>query len=168
MNWLDIVIIVLLAVPTFMGLKAGIIKALFTVAGVIVGVVLAGRFSDSLAGVLTFISDPGIAKAVAFAIILIVVMIIATIAAKLVKWAVSAVLLGWVNHLGGAILGLVLGFVFCGAVLTMWVNYLGIGDSIADSILTRIMLNGFPLVLGLLPAEFDSVRDFFEKASGGK
>ena len=162
MNWLDIVIIVLLAVPTFIGLKAGIIKALFTVAGVIVGVVLAGRFSDSLAGVLTFISDPGIAKAVAFAIILIAVMIIATIAARLVKWAVSAVLLGWVNYLGGAILGLAMGFVFCGAVLTMWINYLGISDSIADSILARIMVNGFPLVLGLLPAEFDSVRSFFE------
>jgi membrane protein required for colicin V production len=161
MNWLDIVIIVLIAVPTFIGLKAGIIKALFTAVGVIVGVVLAGRFSDSLAGALTFISDPGIAKVAAFAIILIVVMIVATIAAKLVKWAISAVLLGWVNLLGGAILGLVLGFIFCGAVLTMWVNYLGISGVVEESLLAGVLLNGFPIVLGLLPAEFDSVRSFF-------
>jgi membrane protein required for colicin V production len=162
MNWLDIVIIVLIAVPTFIGLKVGIIKALFTAAGVIVGVVLAGRLADSLAGALTFISDQGIAKVVAFAIILIVVMIIATVAAKLVKWAISAVLLGWVNRLGGAILGLVLGFIFCGAVLTMWVNYLDISGVVAESILAGLLLNGFPVVLGLLPAEFDSVRSFFQ------
>jgi membrane protein required for colicin V production len=161
MNWLDIIIIVLIIVPGFIGLKAGIIKALFTVAGIIVGVVLAGLLSDSLGGALTFISDPGIARVVAFAIILVVVMIVATIAAKLVKWAISAVLLGWVNRLGGAILGLFLGMIFCGAVLTMWVKYLGISSVVEESVLAGVLLNGFPIVLGLLPAEFDSVRSFF-------
>jgi membrane protein required for colicin V production len=161
MNWLDIIIIVLIIVPGFIGLKAGIIKALFTVAGIIVGVVLAGLLSDSLGGALTFISDPGIARVVAFAIILVVVMIVATIAAKLVKWAISAVLLGWVNRLGGAILGLFLGMIFCGAVLTMWVKYLGISSVVEESLLAGVLLNGFPIVLGLLPAEFDSVRSFF-------
>jgi membrane protein required for colicin V production len=161
MNWLDIIIIVFIVIPAFIGLKAGIIKALFTVAGVIVGVVLAGHFSDSFAGALAFISDPGIAKVVAFAIILVVVMIVAGVAAKLVKWAVSAVLLGWVDRLGGAILGVILGMIFCGAVLTMWVNYLDINSVIEESKLAGFLLNGFPIVLGLLPAEFDSVRSFF-------
>jgi membrane protein required for colicin V production len=161
MNWLDIVIVVLIVVPVFLGLKAGIIKALFTVAGVIIGVVLAGRFSGSFAGLLSFISNPGIAKVVAFAIILIAVMIVATVLAMLVKWAISAVLLGWVNRLGGAILGLILGFVFCGAVLTMWVKFLGISGVIEESLLAGMLLNGFPIVLALLPAEFDSVRSFF-------
>ena len=162
MNWLDIVIIVLIVVPVFFGLKAGIIKMLFTLAGVIVGVVLAGRFSDSLAGILSFISDPGIAKVVAFAIILIAVMIIAVVLAKLIKWALSAVMLGWINHLGGAILGLFLGFVFCGAVLTMWIKFLGISDVFNQSLLAGFLLNCFPIVLGFLPSEFDSVRSFFQ------
>ncbi len=162
MNWLDIVIIVLIVVPVFFGLKSGIIKMLFTLAGVIVGVVLAGRFSDSLAGILSFISDPGIAKVVAFAIILIAVMIIAVVLAKLIKWALSAVMLGWINHLGGAILGLFLGFVFCGAVLTMWIKFLGISDVFNQSLLAGFLLNGFPIVLGFLPSEFDSVRSFFQ------
>ncbi|OGO44346.1 MAG: hypothetical protein A2137_04580 [Chloroflexi bacterium RBG_16_58_8] len=88
-------------------------------------------------------------------------MIVATVAAKLVKWAVSAVLLGWVNRLGGAILGVVLGMVFCGAALTMWIKYLGISSVVEESVLAGVLLNGFPLVLGLLPADFDSVRSFF-------
>lgn len=161
MNWLDIVIIVLIAVPVFIGLKAGIIKALFTVAGVIIGVVLAGRFSDSFAGILKFVSDPGIAKVVAFAIILVAVMIIAMVLAMVVKLAISAFLLGWVNHLGGAILGAVMGFIFCGAVLTMWVKFLGISGAVEGSFLAGVLLNGFPLVLALLPSDFDSVRAFF-------
>ena len=158
MNWLDIVILILIAVPTFIGLKAGIVKALFIVAGGIVGIVLAGRFSDQLGAVF---SDEGWAKVVAFAVILLVVLLIASIAAKLVKWALSAVLLGWVNRLGGAVLGFILGAFFCGAVLAMWVKYIGIGDTILGSALASFLLDGFPLVLGLFPAEFDSVRDLF-------
>jgi membrane protein required for colicin V production len=162
MNWLDIVILILIVVPTLIGLKIGIIKALFTVAGIIVGVVLAGRFSESLGGSLTFISDPGWARIAAYAIILIVVMLIASILAAVLRKVISAVLLGWVNRLGGAVLGFILGFFFCGALLAMWVNYLGIGATVSDSALANFLLDGFPLILGLLPAEFDSVRNFFQ------
>jgi len=162
MNWLDIVILVLIVVPTVMGLKTGIIKILFTVVGMIVGVVLAGRFSESLGGALTFISDPGWAKIAAFAIILIVVMIIASVLATVLKNVTSLVLLGWVNRLGGAVLGFILGAIFCGALLTMWVNFLGIGDTMSDSALARFLLDSFPFVLALLPGEFDSVQSFFQ------
>ena len=161
MNWLDIVILVLLVVPAFIGLKVGIIKALLTVAGVVLGVILAGNYYESVAGMLGFISNTGIANVVAFAIILIVVMVAASVAAKLIKAVVSAVLLGWVNRLVGAILGLLLGAIFCGALLTMWVNFLGIGDTISESALARLLLDGFPLVLALLPDEFDAVRSLF-------
>ena len=98
----------------------------------------------------------------AFAIILIVVMIIAAIAAALIKRIVSAMLLGWVNHLGGAVVGFGFGLIFCGALLTMWVKFLGIGDSISGSALANFLLDVFPVVLAFLPAEFDSVRSFFQ------
>lgn len=160
MNWFDIIIIIVIAIPTFIGLKAGIVKALFIVVGGIVGIVLAGRYSDQLGAVF---SDASWAKVVAFAIILLVVLIIASIAAKLVKWALSAVLLGWVNSLGGAVLGFILGAFFCGAVLTMWVKYMGAGDILTGSALASFLIDGFPIALGLFPAEFDSVRDFFNK-----
>ena len=163
MNWLDIVIIILIAVPTVIGLKIGIVKALFTVVGGIIGVILAGRFSGSLGEMMTFISDPALAKVAAFAVILIVVLIIAAVASSFVKWVLSAILLGWVNKLGGAILGFILGAIFCGAILTMWVNfYQGSNNTIDGSPLAIFLLDGFPIVLGLLPAEFDSVRTFFE------
>lgn len=162
MNWLDIVIIVVIAISAFGGLKNGLIKAVLSLAGLIVGVVLAGRYYTPLSEQLTFIPQDNIARIVAFAIILIGVMIIAGVLANLLKWAVSAVMLGWVNRIGGAVFGLVLGAVFCGALLAMWIKFMGIQSIIVESAMTNMLLDFFPVVLALLPDEFDAVRSFFQ------
>jgi membrane protein required for colicin V production len=162
MSWLDIVILVLIVFPTLIGLKVGIIKAVLSLVGMIVGVILAGRYYVAFAQHLTFISQPNLAEIAAFAIILIGVMIIAAVLASLVKWAVSAVMLGWVNRLGGAIFGFVLGAIFCGALVTIWVKFIGISEPVQESALANLLLDNFPMVLALLPAEFDSVRSFFQ------
>jgi len=163
MNWLDIIILVIIVVATLTGLKVGIIKAALSLAGVIVGVILAGCYYVALAGELTFISQDSLAKIAAFAIILIVVMLIAVLLAALLKWVVSAMMMGWVNRLGGAVFGFVLGAVFCGALLAMWVKFLGVAGVIAESSLTTLLLDRFPIVLALLPAEFGAVRSFFQQ-----
>lgn len=162
MNWLDIVILVLIVIPTLIGLKVGIIKAVLSLVGVIVGVILAGHYYKPFAGLLTFIPWAGIAEIAAFAIILIGVMVIASVLASLTKLAVSALMLGWVNRLGGAIFGLALGAIFCGALLTLWVNFVGINETVDGSALAVLLLDGFPIALALLPAEFDSVHSFFQ------
>ena len=163
MNWLDIVIIVALAISTFLGLRTGIIKAVLSLAGLIVGVILAGLFYVPLSEQLPFIPQADVAKVVAFAIILIGVMVIAVILARLLKWAASVVMLNWVNHLGGAIFGLALGAIFCSALLATWVKWLGIGSTtITESIVAAVLLDKFPLILALLPDEFDAIRSFFQ------
>jgi membrane protein required for colicin V production len=161
MNWLDIVILVVLAIAVLIGLKFGLIKTVLLLAGVIVGVVLAGHYSGPLGERLTFISSAGVAKGVAFAIIMIAVLAVAAIAAALLTWAARLVMLGWVNRLGGAILGLFLGAFFCGALLAMWVHFLGMPEAIADSAIATVLLDRLPMVLPLLPGEFGSVSAFF-------
>jgi len=161
MNWLDIVLLVIIAFSTIMGIKAGIIKILFTLVGGIVGVVLAGRFSGSLGSKLTFISDEGTAKIVAFIFILIVVMIIAAILAFVIKKIASVVLLGWVNMLGGGVLGLIMGAIFCGAVLAVWLKFQGDTNVVTGSAIADFLITKFKIVLGLLPGDFNSVKDFF-------
>lgn len=161
MNWLDIAIIVVVVVATFWGLRIGIIKAILSLAGLIIGVILAGRFYGPLSGQLTFIPQAGIAKIAAFAIILVGILVIAGVLANLLKWAASLMMLGWVNRLGGAVFGLVLGATFCGALLAIWVKFFGVPGVIGESILTAVLLHYFPLVLALLPGEFDAVRSFF-------
>jgi len=82
--------------------------------------------------------------------------------ARLVKWAASAMMLGWVNRLGGGILGFVVGAMFCGAFLAMWVKFLGMTGAIAQSTIAPILLDQFPRVLALLPKEFGTIRSFFQ------
>ena len=162
MNWLDIVILVIIASGTFLGLKAGIIKAVLSLAGLTAGIILAGRYYAPLAEQLTFIPQAGVAEVIAFAIILIGIMIIASTLAVLLKWVASAIMLGWVNHLGGAVFGFVLGAILCSALLAIWVKFLGIAGVISQSNLAAILLDRFPAVLALLPDEFDMIRSFFQ------
>jgi len=139
----------------------GLIKAVLVLAGIIVGVILAGHYSGPLGERLTFIPGEGIAEVVAFAIILIGVLLIAAVLARLLTWTAKAIMLGWVNRLGGAIFGLLLGAIFCSAFLAMWVNFVGMEEAIAESAIAPILLDRLPMVLALLPGEFDGVRSFF-------
>jgi membrane protein required for colicin V production len=161
MNWLDIVILVVIASSTFYCLKIGIIKAVLTLAGMIGGVILAGHFYELLAEQLIFIAQPELAKIVAFGIILVGIAIVAGILAKILGWVVSLVMLGWVNHLGGAVMGFVMGALFVGALLAIWGKFFDVSELIGQSGLASILLDRFPAVLALLPGEFDGVRSFF-------
>lgn len=162
MNWLDIVMMVGIGVAAFVGVRKGIIKMVLTLAGLVVGIVLAGRYYGPFSQQLSFITQASLAKVAAFAIIFIGVMIIATVLARLLKWAASAIMLGWVNRLGGGILGFVVGAMFCGAFLAMWVKFLGMTGAIAQSTIAPILLDQFPRVLALLPKEFGTIRSFFQ------
>ena len=161
MNWLDILIIVGLAFAAMSGLKTGLIKALLTLAGLIVGIILAGQFYLPLSEQLGFINNTAIARIAAFAIIVVGVMILAAIVARTLKWATEAVMLGWLNRLGGAVFALVLGAFFWSAILAAWVKFIGPAETVIESGVATFLLSIFPVILGLLPQEFDDVRSFF-------
>jgi membrane protein required for colicin V production len=162
MSWLDIVVIILLIISLIGGFATGLIKSLFSLIGLVVGVVLAGHYYAAFAGNLGFISNPSAARIVAFAIIFVVVMIIAAILGILFTKLVSAILLGWLNRLLGAIFGLILGAIFISAILAIWVKYAGGGGAVEASALGQFLLQRFPIILGLLPKEFDTVRQFLQ------
>ena len=161
MTWLDIVLVVVIGVTTIMGLRTGIIKAVLSLVGLILGVTLAGRFYISLAAELTFISSPDWAKVVAFIIIVVGVMVVARVIAGVLKRVVSVLMLGWLDKIGGAIFGFVLGATLGGALLALWLKYLGAADVITESGIAILVLDRLPMVLALLPAEFDGVRSLF-------
>jgi len=161
MNWLDTVLIILIGVATFIGLRKGIIKMALTLGGLVLGIFLAGRFYLPFSERLILISSPTWAKVAAFAIIFIGIMVLAAILAHFLEKVASTIMLGWANRLVGAILGFVVGAMFCGAFLAIWVKYLGVTGAVADSRIAPVLLDQFPKVLALLPDEFDGVRDFF-------
>lgn len=165
MNWLDIIILVALAVPTYIGLRRGLIQTILPLGGIMLGVFLAGRFYDSLAGTLSsWLESPSQAKIVAFIVIFLAVVAIAMVVAWLASRFVSLVLLGWVDKLGGALFGLAIGAFIASALLAVVARFpfSGSEETVRGSILAEFFLDHFPFVLGLLPDEFENVRRFFD------
>ena len=158
MNWLDIIIIVLLIIFTLSGLASGFIRSAFATAGVIVGVVLASHFDNWT----KFISNVDTAHIVAFIIVLLVVIIIATIVGAILSKIISMMLLGWLNHLLGAVFGLLFGGFIIGGLLAIWAKYGGNSSLITGSSLATFLLDRFPVVLGLFPSQFNSIKEFFK------
>ena len=162
MNWLDIFLLILLFIPTFIGLRKGLIKAALSFAGLLIGVVLAGHLYQPVSKIFGFIPNENVAYILAFILILVLVMVAAFFLARLLKSVIKVVLLGWVDNVGGAVLGFLSGFILLSAILATWVKFFG-SDLIIDSFLGKVMLDYFPLILGLLPGEFgDDIRNFFQ------
>jgi membrane protein required for colicin V production len=161
MNWIDIIFLILLVVSTIVGLKQGLIKAVLSLIGIIAGVFLASNFYEPLANVFGFFNNEDVANIVAFILILVVVIIIASLLAKLLDSVIKAIMLGWVNSIGGAVFGFLMGVITLSAILAVWVKFFGT-DMLAESFVAGLLLDKLPLVLALLPKEFDVVRDFFK------
>jgi membrane protein required for colicin V production len=88
-------------------------------------------------------------------------MVLAAFLSRLLKFLVSIVMLGWVDHLGGAVFGFLMGTILWSVLLATWVKFFGT-ELVTDSFMAALLLDKFPLILGLLPGEFDAVRNFFQ------
>lgn len=164
MNWVDIVIAILVLGLGFMGWRNGVIKLIFTLVGGIVGLVLAGQLWEQVADVLP-IDNESFAKIAAFVAILAVVMIIAWIAARIVKTMLKVLLLGWVDGLAGAAIGLLIGGIAATAVVSAAgiVPSDSVQEAVDESTLAAPLIENMGIVYTFLPAEFDSVKDLVSK-----
>jgi membrane protein required for colicin V production len=162
MNWVDIVLIIYLILSIVSGAAQGLIRSVLSFIGMIVGVVLAANYYERLAGsIFQFISNTTTANIVSFILIFGVVMILAGIIGTALRSVIKAIQLGWVDGLGGAAFGLVMGMISAGAILALLVK-LTSTSLITDSLISAFLLDKFPLVLSFMPSEFDIIRDFFK------
>ena len=143
-----------------LGLRRGAVKAVFSVAGLVCGIVLAGRYYQALAGIL---STGGVTWAViaAYVIILVTTLIIASVVGSFIARLAHIVMLGWLDKLIGFILGALVGSMLCAALLAIVSKLPGTEGAIAHSIMAKLLMERIPLLLALLPDEFDFIRGFF-------
>lgn len=189
MNWLDIVILVALCVFTYLGLKRGFIQAVIPLIGLVCAIYLAGSMHESLAKSLGFIDNDSDAKIIAFGIILGGVFLVVCVIAIAMKKFISVMFLGWIDKQGGAVLGFIVGWLICSMVVAVLARNAALPSELPDGIpesevkqrvidnldgareKTYNAINGstfatfqidtFPVVLGLLPGDFDAVKDYF-------
>ncbi|MCL2706880.1 MAG: CvpA family protein [Dehalococcoidia bacterium] len=160
MNWLDIIILITLAAAVIGGLAIGIVRSIINLAGLLLGIFLAGRCYEVVGGWLKFIQNAELSNIVGFILIVIVVMIITGIAGRMLRKLLSTFLLGCFDRLLGGVVGLFIGALAWGALLALWVKFFS-ADTVSGSWIAKFLLDGFPLVLVLFPSSFDSVKSFF-------
>jgi membrane protein required for colicin V production len=164
MNWLDAAIVIVTAWFTFAAFRTGIIREVVTVVAFVVGVLAAGFYYDDLAeNVLLFIDDDTAAAVAAFIVLFASVALGGQLAATLLKRMASLLRLGWLDHLAGAAFGFLKGLILVEVFLILFTTfpYLGLDGTIRGSAIAPLFLDGGPVLLKLLPGEFDDAVDAF-------
>ncbi len=164
MNWLDIVIFLVIAFFAVTAFRAGLIREAVTLVSAVVGVVVAGLFYDDLArDVLVFIDDRDTALVVSFLILLGAVYLAGQLIAIMLKQVAAILLLGWVDHIGGALFGLLKGLIVVEVLLILLVTFpqLGLESDIDGSALASVFLDARSVLLFVLPDEFEQAVDLF-------
>ena len=121
MNWLDWILIIIVAIGAYTGLKVGLIQAALVFVAMFVGWIFAGQVSNKVGGLFdTSLSNDTIVTVATYAVLMITAIIISGFLAKIVKPILSIFTLGltsMADKLGGLALGLLLGFVIVLAVI---------------------------------------------------
>lgn len=164
MNWLDIIVLLMLLIPLFIGWRRGLVGTVVPLVGLVVAIIAGGRFYGTVASWFsTWLDSPAQANLLGFAIIFILVLAAAMVIAAITREFLSLLLLGWVDRIGGVAFGLLIGGLVAGALLTLVTKFFGssVEHTVTNSALAGFLLDKFPFALYLLPGEFDVVRDFF-------
>ena len=119
MNWLDIAIIVLIAALAFMGWRLGVARAVVTLVSGVVGVHWAVRLYKSIAPVFGPITEnEGLQQVLAFGLVLLVALVAGWLVVTLLKALLNMLMLGWLDHLAGVVLGMGSGALIAATLLT--------------------------------------------------
>lgn len=123
MNYIDIVLGILLLWGLIRGLMKGFFVSMASLVALIGGIYVAIHFSHIVGGYLQQFVDwqEGVMKLVAFAITFIIVVILISLAGKLLTKIADYAALGIINKLLGAAFGL-LKFAFIASVVLMFVD----------------------------------------------
>lgn len=118
MNWLDLALIVLVALAAAAGVWTGVIRAAFGTLGVLLGVLIAGQANDDLGGLYaSYIASETLANVIAYGLIILVSLIVARLLTIIVCQILEVLFMGWIDRLGGLAIGLVTGAAVSWAVI---------------------------------------------------
>lgn len=157
MNPLDWLLLILLTYSTIRAAFRGFVREAFALGGLIVGFLAACWGYASLAQKLSgLITAAPLAQFVAFLLIALGIMTIATLLGHLVKKTASAVGLGIFDRLLGAIFGLLRGAVIAGALLIAVTAFLPAAPWVEHSQFAPYLLRAAHAVSFTMPHELSA------------
>jgi membrane protein required for colicin V production len=164
-HWIDLVIVAIVAWSAFSAFRRGLIRQLVSVLSVIAGGLIAAHLHSRLAANIDFIvEDETTRKLIAFAAIFAGIVVLGQILSMLLRTAAGLLMLGPIDHLGGAAFGVLQGLLivlFLLFALSAFPASERLTEALQESTLAPYFLDRLPLVERLLPAEFrDAIESF--------
>ncbi|MQA01121.1 MAG: hypothetical protein GEU80_17700 [Dehalococcoidia bacterium] len=171
MHWLDLLIVGIVAWSTFAAFTNGLIREVVQFAAVVVGLLLAGLFYNDLSRDIEFLVEHATTRnLVSFVAIFAGIVVLGQVAAAVLRRFASLLMLGPVDHLGGAAFG------FVKAVLLVQVVLIAVavfppGEALAkavdDSTLAPMFLQDLPVAQAALPVEFGDALEQLQQWRAG-
>lgn len=163
MNWVDLLIVAVVAWTTFRAFSVGLIREVVTLVAVVAGILLAGAFYDNLSANLEFlIEDQTTRNLIAFVSILAGTMVAGQVLGGMLKQFANLLLLGPLDHIGGAAFGFLKGMLVVEVALLALAIFPAIqlvSRSVDDSRLAPFFLDTVPVAEVGLPSEFQHARE---------
>jgi membrane protein required for colicin V production len=166
LNIVDVIILLLLGLPAFFGLKKGLLKSIFSLTSIILGIYLATRFNSNIGYILNhFIKDQKLANLVSFIIIIAFVYLVGSYIAKKLSGINSFT--KTIDKFFGLIFGFLKGLILVSLLSLFFKSY----DILPQKELKDSVL--YPYVSQVSPYTYDffnklfsgSAKSFFDKNS---
>jgi membrane protein required for colicin V production len=170
-NQVDLYILLGLIGNVSVGFAVGFIRQAAGVVGLVVGVYLGGRYYSNAADLLHppggggLIADANWAKIIGFAAIVILCSIIAGVLAHFLHTIVYKVYLGTLDRAMGALVGALHSLLFAMALVVAATIFPvpALTDALKDSVIAKMLTPFVPVVLALLPPQFQDFLNQFKR-----
>lgn len=161
MNWLDILIVAMLAVFIVEGVTRGFVRQIVGLTALLLGIVLGVWFYGSAGSfLLPYVSKPAIASLLGFLIVFVGVQLLGGLVGWSLSKAMKATGLGWLDRLMGAAFG-TLKAALAGVVLVLALTAFPVKplpDAVARSRFAPYLIDASHVITYLAPRE---LRDGF-------
>jgi membrane protein required for colicin V production len=160
MNWLDIFLIVILALTVVIGALKGFLRQIIGLLAALIGLFLAIKYYPLGAGIFRFVSNQVLANLLGFFLIFIVVLCLGWVINILLAKAVRGPLKS-LNHFLGGCLGFVKGVFICAVVVFALLVFPVNTRALEESQLAPYCIRIVKIAYDLIPQE---LKDKFSEA----
>jgi membrane protein required for colicin V production len=160
-NWIDVILISILALTSILGIVKGFVKQVFGLLAVIVGLILALSFYSQVSRLyLRFVANEVLAHFLGFLTIFLIVLCLGWVSSYLLSKFIKGPLKLLNNILGGG-LGFLKGILICGVIVFALLVFPISKKALKESVLSPVCLQLTRAIVSLIPQE---LKEKFKEA----
>jgi membrane protein required for colicin V production len=167
LHWIDLLIVGVIAFLTFRAFSNGLIREVVTLGALVAGVFVAGTYYERLSADIAFlISDERTRTLIAFLALFGGMLVLGQLLGLLLRKTAAVLMLGPVDHLGGAVFGFVEAVLLVQVLLFAVAVYPpanGVAAAVDESRLAPLFLDTVPGAGLALPSEFKDALHQLER-----